>query len=79
MTTLKLSEAKAHLGSYARKAANGESFVITDRNRPVAMLTPYPNEQLGIKPSIGLMEGMASIPEDFDAPLKDFENAFYAG
>jgi len=77
MTIIKLSEAKAHLGRYAHKAANGQQFIIADRNKPVAVIDPAPQPDSGIRPKLGLMAGQATIPNDFDAPLSDFENDFY--
>ena len=77
MTTIKLSEAKAHLGRYARQAAKGQKFVIADRNKPVAIIGPAPQPEVGIRPKIGLMSGKANIPNDFDTPLNEFENDFY--
>lgn len=77
MTTIKLSEAKAHLGRYARKAAKGEHFIIADRNKPVAVIGPATSPALGTRPKLGLKAGSAKIPEDFDAALEDFEHDFY--
>lgn len=77
MDTIKLSEAKAHLGRYAREAARGKRILITDRNRAMAVLSAAETGYRGIRPRLGLMEGMASIPEDFDAPLEEFEKDFY--
>ena len=77
MTTIKLSEAKAHLGRDAPQAAQGHQFIIADRNKPVAVIGPAPQPDIGIRPKIGLMSGKATIPDDFDAPLKSFENDFY--
>lgn len=77
MTTIKLSEAKAHLGRYARKAAQGQQFIIADRNKPVAVIGPAPQPDSGVRPKLGLMTGQATISEDFDAPLESFENDFY--
>jgi antitoxin (DNA-binding transcriptional repressor) of toxin-antitoxin stability system len=77
MTTIKLSEAKAHLGRYARKAAQGQQFIIADRNTPLAIIGPAPQPDSGIRPKLGLMTGQATIPEDFDAPLESFETDFY--
>jgi len=77
MTTIKLSEAKAHLGRYARKAAQGQQFIIADRNKPVAVIGPAPQPENGVRPKLGLITGQAAIPEDFDAPLDSFENDFY--
>lgn len=77
MTTIKLSEAKAHLGRYAHQAAQGHQFIIADRNKPVAVIGPAPQPDIGIRPKIGLMSEKATIPDDFDAPLKSFENDLY--
>lgn len=78
MTTLKLSEAKAHLGRYARQASKGDVFIIADRNRPVAQLGPANDStHLGVCPKIGLLKNQCSIAEDFDAPLPEFEQDYY--
>lgn len=77
MTILKLSEAKAHLGKYARSAAKGHSYVIADHNVPLAVIAPYPGQAAGLKPKIGLMDGQATIPDDFDHALDAFEADVY--
>ncbi len=78
MTVLKLSEAKAHLGHYANQAKNGMSFVLTDRNQPIASIVPFQNESsLGINPQFGLANCKVEISEDFNAPISSFENDFY--
>jgi prevent-host-death family protein len=77
MTTIKLSEAKAHLGRYAREAAKGQQFIISERNKPVAVIGPAPQSEAGVCPRIGLMDGQAAIPADFDAPIPEFERDFY--
>lgn len=77
MTTIKLSEAKAHLGQYTQKAVNGQTFIIANRNRPLARLMPIEDAELGICPRIGLLRNQCQIAEDFDAPLPDFEASYY--
>lgn len=77
MTTIKLSEAKAHLGAYARRVKEGESFIISDRNRAIAQLVALPPPDQGVQPVIGLFDGQARIPDDFDQPLPEFETLFY--
>ena len=77
MTTIILSEAKAHLGKYSQLASKGEVFVIANRNQPVAKLGPATDDELGICPQIGLLAGQCTIAEDFDAPLADFEKDYY--
>jgi prevent-host-death family protein len=77
MTTIKLSEAKAHLGKYTQKAVNGEVFIIANRNRPMARLMPIEDDELGICPQIGLLRNQCKIAEDFDAPIPNFEASYY--
>lgn len=77
MTPLKLSEAKAHLGKYARRASKGEGFVVADRNKPLAKLVPIDENVSGVKPKMGLQDGQMRVPTDFNAPLTDFEAGFY--
>jgi prevent-host-death family protein len=77
MDSIKLSEAKAHLGRYAREAAKGKRILITDRNRAMAVLSAAVPEFRGIRPRLGLLEGVAEIPDDFDAPMEEFEKEFY--
>ena len=77
MTTIKLSEAKAHLGDYASRAARGETFLISNHNRPVAQLIAPPDDKLGVRPILGLLRGKAIIPDDFDEPIPEFEKDFY--
>lgn len=77
MTIIKLSEAKAHLGAYSKRVAKGESFLISNHNRPAALLTAPGDEKKGTLPRLGLLKGKAVVPEDFDAPLPDFEKEYY--
>ena len=77
METIKLIEAKAHLGRYARQAAKGQRIIISERNKPVAVIGPAPGTETGIRPRIGLMEGKAAIPADFDQPMPEFEKLYY--
>ena len=37
-----IRELKAHLSDYVSRAANGETVVVTERGKPVALLTPLP-------------------------------------
>jgi prevent-host-death family protein len=40
-----VAELRQNLSVYLRKIAAGERFIVTDRNRPVAMLGPVPNTE----------------------------------
>jgi len=77
MTTIKLSEAKARLGIFAERAAQGETFTISNHNRPVAVLSAPPREKGGAKPKLGLLAGKATVPKEFDSALPDFEKDYY--
>lgn len=40
MTTVGVRELKNRLSTYLRRVANGERVTVTDRGRPVAVITP---------------------------------------
>jgi antitoxin (DNA-binding transcriptional repressor) of toxin-antitoxin stability system len=72
-----LSKAKAHLGRYVREVQAGETVILAERNIPVAELRALPTSGIGVKISVGVMDGMVEIPDDFDEPLPEFERDFY--
>lgn len=43
--TVGVAELRQNLSVYLRKIAAGERFVVTDRNRPVAVLGPVPSTE----------------------------------
>jgi prevent-host-death family protein len=43
--TVGVAELRQNLSVYLRRVAAGERLVVTDRNRPVAMLGPVPNAE----------------------------------
>lgn len=47
MATAGVRELKNHLTSYLRRTQAGESVVVTDRGRPVAILGPVPESVTG--------------------------------
>jgi len=74
MEYLNLAEAKSHLGQYVHRVQQGESFVICERNQPMATLQPLPKPESkkgGIV--FGVLEGMCVLPDDFNEPLEDME------
>ncbi|MFN0146649.1 MAG: type II toxin-antitoxin system Phd/YefM family antitoxin [Dehalococcoidia bacterium] len=46
MTTIGIRELRQHASKYIAMVKNGERVEITDRGRPVALLTPLPDEPL---------------------------------
>ncbi len=70
-----IHEAKTHLSKLLERVALGEEVVIAKAGKPVARL-------VAIKPKrsprpLGLARGEFVVPEDFDAPMPDFEEDFY--
>jgi len=72
--TLNLYEAKTQLSSLVEQAAAGEEIIIAKNGTPMAKLVPYRDRPLR-KP--GRLKGKIWISKDFDAPMPDFEEAFY--
>ena len=74
--TLNLYEAKTQLSTLVDKAADGEEIVIAKNGKPMAKLVPFKQKALR-KP--GRLKGKIWMSDDFDAPMPDFEEAFYNG
>ena len=45
MERVSISELKDQLSAYLKKVREGQTVVVTDRNKPVAQLTPIPNSE----------------------------------
>jgi prevent-host-death family protein len=70
--TMNLYEAKTQLSSLVDQAAAGKEIIIAKNGKPMAKLVAF--KQLR-KP--GRLKGKIWISKDFDAPLPEFEEAFY--
>jgi len=66
-----VSEAKTTLSRLVRRAAAGEKFLIAKRGKPIAMLTRLPG-RLRRKLPWDVFKGKIKMAEDFDAPLREF-------
>lgn len=76
LKTLNIYEIRSRFSYYAKQVMRGKSFLIAVRNRPFAELRPLP-AKTPRKLVYGVLEGMFTVPEDFDAPLPEFESDFY--
>lgn len=78
MQTIQVGKFKTEFSSILNRVQNrGEEFVIEygKKHKKVAMLVPYKEEK---KPRIfGLLEGKASVPEDFDSECEEINSMFY--
>jgi len=73
-----IREMRQNLSRYARRAKNGESFVITDRGQAIAQLTPAPGRasvidrlvaQRGARRGQGdLLDVLDELPEPIPGP-----------
>jgi len=59
--TVGVAELRQNLSVYLRKVAAGERLVVTDRNRPVAMLGPVPSTESRLDQLIA--EGQVKPPK----------------
>jgi prevent-host-death family protein len=74
-----IQEAKTHFSKLIKRVKAGERVVICDRNVPVAELRELEaGAQQRVRPgTFGMYAGQIRIADDFDAPMPDFERAFY--
>ena len=77
MQTINIHEAKTHLSRLLEQVAGGEEIVIAKAGKPVARLVPL--EAIPKKRQLGLLKGKLNVPDDFDAPLTDAEQALFEG
>jgi prevent-host-death family protein len=80
MATVTIQEAQANLPDLIHKLTPGDVVMITENNRPVAQIVPFPAIQTrpprtrppvtGI-PKAGQYEGRLVVPDDFDEPLEE--------
>jgi prevent-host-death family protein len=72
MTRVGVRELRQRASELLRRVAEGESIEITDRGRPVAMLTPLPEDPLArLKASGELTESdreLGDLPEPLPLP-----------
>jgi antitoxin (DNA-binding transcriptional repressor) of toxin-antitoxin stability system len=71
MRTVNLHAAKTHFSRLVDEAAAGEEIIIAKAGKPVARLSALTAPEVKPKRTLGLLAGVATIPDDFDAPLPD--------
>lgn len=77
MPKINIHEAKTHLSRYVEEAAQGKEIVISKAGKPVARIVPLAAVKVVRK--LGLLDGKARIPNDFNAPLPDEVLAEFLG
>ena len=71
MHQVNIEEAKDQLPDLIDAAVNGEEIVITKDDRHRVKLVPI--QRTKPRPQFGSGKGLITISDDFDEPLKDFE------
>jgi len=64
MHVINITEAKARLSEVVNQVMAGEDVIIERMGKPVVRISRYKPSQE--RPRLGLMEGQAHIPDDFD-------------
>ena len=66
MRTVNIHEAKTHLSRLIDEATKGEPFIIAKAGKPMVRVTPLdPPARDGAR-RLGGMEGLFTVPDDFD-------------
>lgn len=71
MTQVDLKQAKERFIELIELAASGEEVIIARGERPLVKLSPIARQKR--QRQFGSAKGMIIIADDFDEPLKDFE------
>jgi prevent-host-death family protein len=66
MRTVNIHEAKTHLSRLVERAANGEPFIIAKTGKPMVRVTALEPPVRDVSRRLGGMEGMFTVPADFD-------------
>jgi prevent-host-death family protein len=69
MQRVNVHEAKTPLSRYLAQVAQGEELIIARAGQPLARLLPY--ERASSPRVLGLGQGKAKIPDDFDRIAAD--------
>jgi prevent-host-death family protein len=77
MPKVDIHDAKTHFSRYVEEAAQGKEIVIAKAGKPVARIAPLAAAKAPRK--LGLLDGKARIPDDFNAPLPDEVLAEFLG
>ena len=72
---LNIYEFKSAFSHFAREVLKGRSFIIAMRNKPFAEIRPLTPK--GGRIVFGTLRGKFQVPDNFDAPIEDFERNFY--
>ncbi len=67
--TVNIHAAKTQLSRLLEQVEEGEEIVIARAGKPIARIVPL--VPTGPKRRLGILEGLYTVPDDFDDPLPD--------
>lgn len=70
MVRISVQEAQDHLPQYLQRIAQGETILLTEREKPIAEIRAVPGSRKERRP-IGLAKGEFTIPPEFYDPLPE--------
>ncbi|MDP9199063.1 MAG: type II toxin-antitoxin system prevent-host-death family antitoxin [Pseudomonadota bacterium] len=73
MERVSVSQLKDQLSAYLKKVRSGQTVVVTDRNQPVAQLTPISNQESEDERVARLVaQGILRLPKGPPLDMQDF-------
>jgi len=76
MTRVRIGELRDHVSRYVRRAEKGETIVIVNRDREVAVLRPWQGRARRPARLLGALAGTARVTGDIVAPTHAEKNWF---
>lgn len=76
MLKVGIGELRDRVSHYVRRAERGETIVIVNRNREVAVLQPWRDQRRRPRRLLGCLEGTAKIRGDIVGPIIPEEHWF---
>ena len=73
MAQVEISEAASDLRELVERVRSGEDIVLIANGEALARMVPTMTAENSVRPprTLGRLDGLYKIPEDFDAPLPD--------
>jgi prevent-host-death family protein len=76
MVRVGIGELRDNVSRYVRRAAQGETIVIVNRDREVAVLQPWRRRRKRATRLLGCMKGSAQVRGDITGPILPEEDWF---
>jgi prevent-host-death family protein len=78
LRTINIHQAKTHLSRLVDEAVEGDSFIIAKAGKPKVLVTRLDAPEAPTKRRLGLLEGMYTIPDNFEEIDKELDKEIEA-